>query len=99
MPELKSLYHKRHKDGLEIIGISLDDDPDTIRKVSKKLELTWPQVQARRGTEWQRQLWVEASGIVSIPRVLLIDRAGVLRVDSSSKLADEVAKMLEEPNK
>jgi thiol-disulfide isomerase/thioredoxin len=99
MPELKSLYHKRHRDGLEIIGVSLDDDPDTIRKASKTLELSWPQVQAQRRTELERQLWVQASGIVSIPRILLIDRAGVLRADSSSKLADEVAKLLEEPNK
>jgi thiol-disulfide isomerase/thioredoxin len=92
MPELKALYAKWHGRGLEIIGISLDRDVETMRKTCKSQDLTWPQVYVPED-ERIRELWHEASGIRSIPRLLLMDRDGILH-DPSGRLEEEVAKLL-----
>jgi uncharacterized protein (TIGR03067 family) len=95
VPELKELYAKAHKDGLEIIGVSFDRDAAKFQKTCAKLALPWPQVIVPSDQKTQ-QLWGEITGIVSIPRLFLIDRNGVLRADSPSKLQEEVAKLLKE---
>ena len=42
MPELKELYSKWHDKGLEIIGISFDEDPEEAQAVIERLKLPWP---------------------------------------------------------
>jgi uncharacterized protein (TIGR03067 family) len=96
VPELKRLHERWHKDGLEIIGVSFDRSAETVRDASKSRGMTWPQVLVP--TEGKaRQLWQEAAGVESIPRVLVIDRAGVLRFDTSDKLEEIVARLLRAP--
>jgi thiol-disulfide isomerase/thioredoxin len=93
VPDLKQMYTRWHKDGLEIIGVSFDQDPENVRRASKEHRMSWPQVLVP--TEGKaRQLWQEAAGIESIPRVLVIDRAGVLRFDKPDKLEEVVARLL-----
>lgn len=93
LPEIKELYQKRHKDGLEVIGVSLDDDIEKMKKACKRLSLDWPQVMVPSGNH-QRDLWQKASGISSIPRLLVIDRDGILRVDNPKNLDQEVDRLL-----
>ena len=98
MPELKELYEQSRKDGLEIVGVSFDQDAAKFKKTCAKLELPWPQVIVPHD-EKTRQLWQEVTGIGSIPRLFLIDREGVLRADTPSKLKEEVTRLLKAPQR
>jgi hypothetical protein len=90
---LKRQYEKWHKDGLEIIGINLDSDVDVLRTICKKQELSWPQVLAP--TEAQaREIWQQAAGLESLPRILLIDREGKLRADTPANLEAEIDRLM-----
>jgi hypothetical protein len=95
MPELKRCHERWHRDGLEIVGISLDEDEDSFRRVVKSEGLIWTQVLVP--TEQQtRQLWADASGITGIPRVLVVDREGVLRFDTAGNLEENIARLIAE---
>jgi RNA polymerase sigma factor (sigma-70 family) len=96
LPDLKRCYERWHKDGLEVVGVSLDEDADTVRKVCERHGIPWPQVLAAAG-EKDRRLWQEATGIETIPRVLVIGRDGVLRADTAADLEDEIAKLVTPP--
>jgi hypothetical protein len=90
---LEALYKKWHKDGLEIIGINLDDKAETGQKICASLGLTYPQVWIPSDTK-TRKLWQQASGISAVPRLLLIDRDGMLRGDGRDELEEQIAKLL-----
>jgi RNA polymerase sigma factor (sigma-70 family) len=94
MPQLKSLYEKYHPDGFEIIGVSLDVDAGRVREACRSKGLTWPQVLVPPDAK-TREIWYEAAGLESVPRLLLIDREGVLRADCGpDQLAEEVTKVM-----
>jgi RNA polymerase sigma factor (sigma-70 family) len=94
MPQLQELYAKHHAAGLEVVGVCWDQDGDKGRKAAGRLGLAWPQVYVP-AKEKARALWTEASGIESLPRLLLIDRDGVLRADCGpGELKDQIARLL-----
>ena len=93
MPQLEAMYQKWHKDGLEVIGINLDPKVETGREVCKSLGLTYPQAWIPSDKK-TRELWQAASGIEGVPRVLLIDRDGILLADNPKDLEQEVAKLM-----
>jgi thiol-disulfide isomerase/thioredoxin len=92
MPDLIKTYEKWHTQGLEIVGISFDEKSDVAEAAFRKLGIDWDLVVVPGGDE-SRTIWKEANRISSLPRVLLIDRDGVLRVDLTS--ANEIEKNLE----
>jgi peroxiredoxin len=96
LPEIKELYEKRHADGLEVLGINFDNDPEKAKETCRRLGLPWPQVVVPND-DATRQLWQEASGMGELPRVLLIDREGVLRADQAHELDKAVAELLKKP--
>jgi thiol-disulfide isomerase/thioredoxin len=83
MPAVKKVYETYHNKGLEVIGLSLDEDPKAAADVVKKHALLWPLVVVPPGEE-ARELWTQAARIESIPRLLVMDRKGILRADLSS---------------
>jgi RNA polymerase sigma factor (sigma-70 family) len=93
MAELKALYEKWHKDGLEIVGVSFDREIETVRKTCKSQNLPWPQVWVP-SDDGTRELWQEANRLDALPRLLLIDRDGILRAESHEKLEEEITKLL-----
>jgi hypothetical protein len=72
----------------------LDQDAETVQKVCKSHGMSWSQVLAPSKEE-TRQLWETAAGLDAIPRVLVIDSEGILRVDGPDKLEEEIARLLE----
>jgi hypothetical protein len=80
LPQLEALYKKWHTKGLEIVGINFDPEAETGVKRCKALGITYPQVWVP-SDEKTRTLWNEASGIGSLPYLLLLDRDGILRAD------------------
>ena|SRR5215471_13388904 len=96
LPQFEALYQKWHKEGLEIVGISLDQKVEAGQKVCKSLRLTYPQVWVP-SDEKTHELWEQASGIGGVPRVLLIDRKGILSAEGHDKLEEQIAKLLQRP--
>jgi hypothetical protein len=91
---MKSLYQAWHAGGLELLGVNLDHDEKAAQQTSARLGLKWPQVYVP--DDKLRKLWQTAADIVSIPRVLLIDRKGVLRAVNPPDLHRAVAELLQE---
>jgi thiol-disulfide isomerase/thioredoxin len=80
MPDLKSL-HERHKEaGLEVVGLSLDNDSAKAREAYKKLAISWP-LHVIPADANSRAALRDVTGIQNIPRLILLDRNGVVRAD------------------
>jgi thiol-disulfide isomerase/thioredoxin len=94
IPKLKELY-KAHKDqGLEIVGISLDNPEDQGGKAKlldflNKNEITW--YQYYQGGGWE-SAFSSGWGVTSIPRVFLVGRDGKL---SSSNARGQIETLVQ----
>jgi thiol-disulfide isomerase/thioredoxin len=81
--------------GLQIIGISMDDDPALARKLYKKMKLNYP---VAMGDETLGQLY---GGVLGLPLAFLIDSQGKVqaqfRGETDLKLIEEWFKPLLRP--
>jgi thiol-disulfide isomerase/thioredoxin len=94
LPHVKEAYDKLHSQGLEIVGISLDKDKDSLTKFLDAHKMEWPQF--FDGLYWQNK-FARQFGIESIPAMWLLDKKGVLRdVNARADLSDKVTKLLAE---
>jgi peroxiredoxin len=75
-PRLAKLYKKYHSKGLEIYGISLDEEIDSWKKAVRHDKLNWIQVIDDKG--WEAPS-ASAYGVDMIPSSFLIYREGVIR--------------------
>ena len=75
LPNVLKTYAAHHKDGFEVIGISLDQDKDKLTAFTKEKEMTWPQYFDGKG--WQNKLAAKY-GINSIPATFLLDGQGTI---------------------
>jgi thiol-disulfide isomerase/thioredoxin len=97
MPRVVEAYAKLHGRGLEIVGISLDEDRAELEKTLKAKKVPWPQCFSGKG--WDDPL-VERFGINGIPTMWLVNRAGlVVDWDAREKLPEKAEKLLAEPAK
>jgi hypothetical protein len=94
LPQLEALYKKWQNAGLVVIGINFDEKAGVAQKRCKSLGITFSQIWVPND-EKTRELWSEASGVGALPRVFLIDHAGVLRSDSVHDF-DKIEKMVGE---
>ncbi len=72
-PDLMAAYQKYHVRGLEIVGVSLDDDHDALTAFTKKHAMPWPQIFDGKG--WTTPYAVDY-GVRGIPEMWLVDREG-----------------------
>ena len=78
-PQLKAIYERRHGDGFEVIGVNFDHDRARAEELVKTVvALPWSEVYVPND-ERTRELWADGPGITALPRLFLIDRAGILR--------------------
>jgi peroxiredoxin len=70
MPRFVEWQNRYGPRGLQIIGISMDDDPELARKLAAKLKLNYP---VAMGDEKIGELY---GGILGLPVTFLIDRNG-----------------------
>ncbi len=73
MPMVKRMYEDLHRDGLVIIGISLDKNAGDLQRAIGKYGLDWPQVYDGKG--WNAAV-AKKYGVNSIPDTVLISRGG-----------------------
>ena len=99
MPRLKTLYQRRRGDGFEVIGLNFDQDRNRAERLVQAMALPWPEVFVP-ADDHTRRLWSEGPGLPSYPRLLLIDRAGILRWDGGSpeELDERITKLLDAPH-
>jgi hypothetical protein len=117
--QLKDLYRRRHADGLEVIGIDLNnpgytskggrwwmsapgsgwhvlDDEVSKEKAAGVGPAAWANIRVPRDLA-DRELWELASEIFALPRVMVLDRRGILRFDTPHDLSAAITKVLGEP--
>jgi cytochrome oxidase Cu insertion factor (SCO1/SenC/PrrC family) len=73
---LEKLYQKSHASGLEVIGVNVDHDSDTLKKFVSEHKIEWPQYWD--GKEMENKL-VQTSHVTRANTILLIDKKGQLR--------------------
>ena len=75
MPYVIQAYDTCHDYGLDIVGISLDDEEESWKNAVERLELPWPQLSDLNG--WESQV-AKAYYVKSIPSNFLYDPEGKL---------------------
>jgi peroxiredoxin len=73
LPNVIKAYEKNHRQGFEIIGISLDSDQKKLETFVKQKKMNWQQYFDGQG--WQNKL-AQQYGVNSIPATYLLDRQG-----------------------
>jgi cytochrome c biogenesis protein CcmG, thiol:disulfide interchange protein DsbE len=87
IPHLIELNKKYGKQGLQILGLSLDEDRDDLNDFVKPLKLNYPVALADEELQ-------SGYGLRSIPTLVLIDKNGVV-VEKYMGLTDEMRKTLD----
>ncbi len=70
IPEFVNLQHKYQEDGLQIIGVSMDDGPAPVRDFSRRFKMNYPVVM---GSAKTGELY---GGVLGLPTAFLIGRDG-----------------------
>lgn len=73
MPNVVALYKKFQSKGLEIVGISFDEDEKAWKDAIKNMEMTW--LQCSELSSWDNVM-TQKYGVSSIPYTILIDNEG-----------------------
>jgi thiol-disulfide isomerase/thioredoxin len=74
IPGLKDLYSRYRRQGLEIIGIDVDEPASTIRPYAREMQMNYPILIAQ-----ERDDVKEALGpLAGVPTTLIIDRNGTV---------------------
>jgi peroxiredoxin len=91
LPEIQKAYDKYHKQGFEVIGISLDEDKGALEKFIKQKKMPWSQY--FEGKRFDGKLPMKY-GINVLPTTYLIDRDGkiIKLVTDPDALVKDIAK-------
>ena len=95
IPNVVAVYNQLHKDGFEIVGVSLDQNKDQMLKYTQQIGMTWPQY--FDGKAWGNDISTRY-GINSIPTAWLVDKKGFVRSTEARgpDLATQVKALLAE---
>lgn len=87
IPHIMELNRKYGKQGLKILGLSLDDDKDDLIEFVTPFRLNYPVAQANENLQTEY-------GLRSIPTLFIIDKKGIV-TEKYMGLTDEVKKNME----
>lgn len=92
MPRFTQWQRQYSSQGLQVIGISMDDDPALVRRADRKLKPNYP---VAMGDE---ELGESYGGVMGLPLTFLIDRKGEVRAqfqgETDLKTIEELLKQL-----
>ncbi len=91
LPELLKVYQKNKSRGLEVVGVSFDNDRKELEAFVKEQRLPWAEIFEEGGMD--SPLAVEY-GIISMPTMFLIDADGKV-VNRNVRMGADVEKQLE----
>ena len=93
VPYIKEAYEHYHKDGFDVIGVSLDENEAELREFIQEHDIPWLQIFDGKG--WESEL-ARYFGINSVPSQWLIDRDGkILSVSTRSEQLGQLVKWTE----
>ncbi|HUY88475.1 MAG TPA: TlpA disulfide reductase family protein [Pirellulales bacterium] len=96
LPNVKEVYEKYHDQGFDVVGISLDDDRETLEEFLEKEHIRWPILFSTDpdATGWQHPMATHF-GVSAIPTTILVDRQGKVVTLSArgEQLGELVAKL------
>lgn len=97
LPKIQKLYKDYNPKGLEIVGVSCDEDGKALKAFLEKNKETMPWVQLYdEGQDGWHALATKYS-VTAIPTLFLIDREGKLRhVDARENTEEKIKALLEE---
>ncbi len=98
MPNVLAAYEQYHKQGFEVVGVSLDEDREALDAFIAAKEIPWTILYEQpQGEGWRHPL-ATYYGISGIPTVILIGRDGkVITMDvRGEKLGEELAKLFKD---
>ncbi len=94
VPNMKKVYDEYHSQGLEIIGVNLDQDLDVLKTTVAKHGMNWLHHFDGENPDGG---WAGKYGISAIPAMWLIDKQGLLQdVNAREDLEAKVKKLLAE---
>jgi peroxiredoxin len=94
VPHVKAAYDQFHAKGLEIVGVSLDREKESLTQFIAEHKMEWPQY--FDGQEEENK-FARQFGVETIPALWLIDKQGNLRdINAHSGLSAKVEKLLAE---
>jgi thiol-disulfide isomerase/thioredoxin len=73
LPHVIETYNKYKNKGFEVVGISLDDNIDTLKTFTQQNKMTWPQY--FDGKVWENEI-AQRFGIKGIPATFLVGKDG-----------------------
>ncbi|MEI6240000.1 MAG: TlpA disulfide reductase family protein [Planctomycetia bacterium] len=76
IPNVLEQYEKYRDKGFEVVGVSLDEDRETLEKFVAEQKIPWPILYEKPGGEGWRHPLATYYGISGIPTVILIGRDG-----------------------
>ena len=92
LPEILETNKKYKDKDFQLVGISLDQDKDTLEKAVKAKGMDWPEFFDGKG--WQNEV-AQRFGVEAIPAAFLVDKKGMLHpVDEEADLDAEIGKLL-----
>ena len=95
LPHLEQLYQQYHDKGLEVIGVSNDQDrSELVNFLRQNPQMAWPQLFAPSSSSAHWHRLAELFKVSGIPTVYLIDRNGILRLMETGGEADKTIKQL-----
>jgi thiol-disulfide isomerase/thioredoxin len=95
MPNVVAAYNQLHKDGFEIVGVSLDQSKEQLLNYTKQTGMLWPEYFDGKG--WANEISARY-GINAIPASWLVDKKGFVRTTETrgADLAQQVRVLLAE---
>ena len=91
-PKLKSVYDQYHKQGFEIVGISVDKSRASFDRYTQRKKIAWPQ--HYEDNAWEGKL-MKRFRVRYVPRLFLLDRTGrVAHQDTRQHLEEKVRELL-----
>jgi thiol-disulfide isomerase/thioredoxin len=95
IPNVVAAYNQLHKNGFEIVGISLDQSKEKLLGFTQQAGMTWPEYFDGKG--WANDI-SRRYGINAIPAAWLVDKKGIVRTTQArgADLAEQVKALLAE---
>jgi thiol-disulfide isomerase/thioredoxin len=95
LPRVAGVYQKYHEKGLEVVGVSCDRKAEALKQyLEAHKEIVWTQLYDPKLPEWE---CAKQFGVLSIPRMFLIDKKGIVRtIDAREKAEEMIPKLLAE---
>jgi thiol-disulfide isomerase/thioredoxin len=96
LPRVKKTYAEFHDKGLELIGVSCDNDGDELKEfLADNPDMPWPQLFDASNPGWHAL--AKSFGIDGIPTMFLIDKKGVVRsISARENFETMIPKLLAE---